>query len=76
MKTDLREICELEISRIKARQAEGELSDSDVNKLQKLMTSLKTLEDSKTPETDKLASFLEARSNEDLFEILDSLEEG
>lgn len=74
MRQTLREICEVEIDRIKEAQSRGPLDDSDVAKLQKLISSLKTLEDSKTPESDSVAAVLRVSSKEDLLAILDATE--
>ena len=74
MRADLREICQIEITRLKARQASQELSKDDVEKLQKLVSSLKTLEDSSTPESDDIGDLLRASSTEDLLKILDKID--
>lgn len=74
MKQELRDICEIEISRIREAQAIGPLDDKAVAKLQKLISSLKTLEEAKTPDTDSVAELLKISSKEDLLEILDATE--
>ena len=74
MRSDLREICQIEINRIKSKQMVEPLTKEDVEILQKVVSSLKTLEDSGTPETDNVADILKATSTEDLFRILDEIE--
>jgi hypothetical protein len=74
MKQELRDICEIEINRIREAQERGPLDNEAVSKLQKLISSLKTLEEAKTPDSDSVAAFLKVSSKEDLLEILDATE--
>jgi len=74
MRAELREICEIEITRLSARQKEAELSHDDVTKLQKLISSLKTLEDSNAPENDQLGKTLNLMTPDDLFRLIDELD--
>lgn len=74
MRKDLRDICQREIDRLNIRSLDNKLDADDINKLQKLVSSLKMLEESKTPEEDTLAEVMNMASPEDIFRILDATE--
>ena len=74
MKKDLRQIVDREIQRINAVSKTKPLERDDIEKLKSLATAIKTLEDSKAPETDDITDLLRVTSIEDLNDILDKTE--
>lgn len=75
MREELREICKREIRRFNDMSLEGKLGSEDYANLQKMIASLKNLEDSSTPEEDELGALMGTASMEDLWAILDATEE-
>ena len=70
MRADLREICQREIDKLNHRSIADELDNDDINKLQKLVSSLKMLEESKTPEVDNIEEIMRVATPDQLLEIL------
>lgn len=74
MKQDLREICHREIERINDLSKNKPLEKEEIEKLKSLATALKTLEDSKAPESDNVANALKVASVDDILKVLDETE--
>ena len=74
MKQDLRDICHREINRINKQSKDKPLERDDIEKLKSLATALKTLEDSKAPDSDDVADALRVASVEDIYKVLDATE--
>ncbi len=75
MRDDLRQICSREIERINKISQNEPLGRDDIEKLKNLASALKTLEDSKTPDTDKLTDALRIASIGDILKVLDDTED-
>lgn len=74
MREELRAICSREIDRINRISENQPLERDDIEKLKSLATALKTLEDSKTPESDKITEALSVASVDDILKVLDETE--
>ncbi len=75
MKNDLRQICRREIERINKLSEAGPLDREEIEKLKGLATSLKTLEDSNTPEEDGVSAVLKTASMDDIYKVLEETSE-
>ena len=74
MKKDLRQIVDREIQRINDLSKNKPLERDEIEKLKSLATAIKTLEDSKAPETDDITELMRVSSIDDLSALLDKTE--
>lgn len=74
MREELRTICKREIARLNDLSEQGKLESEDYTNLQKLVSALKVLEESKTPEEDDLVRALRVADTKDILAILDATE--
>jgi hypothetical protein len=75
MRDDLRQICSREIERINKISQQEPLGRDDIEKLKNLASALKTLEDSKTPDTDNITDAMSIASIGDILKVLDDTED-
>ena len=62
MREELRKICKREIARFDQLSQDGKLTSEDYANLQKMVASLKNLEDSSTPEEDSIGEIMKNAS--------------
>lgn len=74
MRGDLRAICKEQIARIKELSDVRPLIKEEIENLKGLATALKTLEDSKAPETDDITEAFRIASVNDILKVLDETE--
>ena len=75
MRGDSRAICREQIARIKELSDARPLVKEEIENLKGLATALKTLEDSKAPETDDITEALRIASVDDILKVLDETED-